>query len=684
MISLSSRKTGQLFFRGVLLSGLCALCSGTLVATESGTQTAPEKAGDLYKLTNVWTVHLKFTPEQWEAMEPKGGGGFGFGGFRGGGPGGFRGPGPGGPGGPGGPPPGGPGGPPGGPGGFGPGMFLAPAFLKEGDANSDGKLSREEFDGLASKWFTSWDKEKKGKITDEELRNGLNSAIMPPGMGRGRRGGMNLQGPEGKRNGLASAAGIEFNYVHADLEFAGKTIKDVGVRYKGNGTFMESRGSQKRSMKIDLDHFVKGQKFAGVSKLNLHNNVTDASYMNEPLAHKLYRDGGVPAPRSCYAKVYATVPGKFNREYLGIYSIIEDVDSHFVKHNFANEHGAVFKPVTPALFDDLGEDWKNYNQTYDPKTKLSEEQKKRVIDLCKLVSNASDAEFAAKLGDFIDLEEFSRYMAVMVWLADLDGILGPGQNFYLYLDPKTQKFSFIPWDQDHSWGQFGMRGTQDEREHLSIHKPWQGENHFLERVYKVEAFKKPYLAHLEEFSKTIFRPHRFEVQVDQVAAAIRPAVKQEGEEKLERFDKAVSGEETGSGMFRGFGQPLKPIKPFAKIRAESVIEQVAGKSEGKTLAEFGFGPRGGRGGGPGRFGPGNFLGGAFMTALDADKDGALTKEEFSKGFGKWFESWNTDKSGALNEEQLRAGINQDLSPFRGGFPGGPGFGPPGGGPRNEP
>ena len=27
----------------------------------------------LYNLTNVWTIHLKFAPEQWEAMEPKGG-----------------------------------------------------------------------------------------------------------------------------------------------------------------------------------------------------------------------------------------------------------------------------------------------------------------------------------------------------------------------------------------------------------------------------------------------------------------------------------------------------------------------------------------------------------------------------------------------------------------------------------
>src|SRR5437667_161850 len=66
---------------------------------------------------------------------------------------------------------------------------------------------------------------------------------------------------------------------------------------------------------------------------------------------------------------------------------------------------------------------------------------------------------------------------------------------------------------------------------------------------------------------------------------------------------------------------------------------------------------------------------AFTATLDADKDGALTRDEFTEGFAKWFGAWNTDQSGALTEEQLRAGINRDLAPSR--FP-------PGGPPPPEP
>ncbi|MEW6160731.1 MAG: CotH kinase family protein, partial [Verrucomicrobiota bacterium] len=518
-----------------------------------------------------------------------------------------------------------------------------------------------------------------------------------PGGGGGRGPGLNLQGSEGRRNGLASAMGVEFNYVHADFEFDGKIFKDAAVRYKGNGTWMQSRGSDKRSMKVDLNEYVKGQKLNGISKLNFHNCVTDSSWMNEVLSHALFRDAGVPAPRTAYARVSITVPGKLERKYTGLYSMVENLDDNFADRHFGTKKGAILKPVTPAPFTDMGDDWKNYNQTYDPKTDLKPEQKQRVIDFCKLVSHADDATFAAKVGDFVELDQFARFMAVTVWLSTLDSILSVGQNYYVYLHPQTQKFQFMPWDLDHSFGQFFLMGNQEQRDNLSIHRPWRGENRFLDRVFKVDAFKQLYLARLAEFSETIFQPERFEKQVDAIAAAIRDAVKDESEEKLARFDKVAAGEavppagfgggfggprpgggDAGApsrGPAPGFFSPAKPIKAFVKVRAQSVRDQLAGKSKGESIPEFGFGQRG-PGGRGGDFGPGNFLGGPLMTSLDGNKDSELTRAEVVDGFKRWFHSWNTDKSGTLTEEQLRAGITQELTPFRGG----PGGGNPAGGP----
>ncbi len=371
------------------------------------------------------------------------------------------------------------------------------------------------------------------------------------------------------------------------------------------------------------------------------------------------------------------------------------MDDNFAGERFGSKKGAIFKPAatrTP-VFIDLGDDWKSYHQPYDPKTELTVEQQQRVIDFCKLVSKSDDVEFAARLADFLDLDPFGRFMAVTVYLSSMDSLLGTAQNYYLYLHPKTRKFQFVPWDHDLSFGHFPMQGGQ--LENLSIHRPWQSENRFLERVFKVEAFKRLYLAKLDEFSKTIFQPERFHQQVDEIAAAIRPAVREESEQKLTQFDKVAAGELATAGGLSGFGQVVKPIKGFVKPRTQSILDQLAGKSEGQSPGAGGFGfggfgragGRGGRGGpggfggfggggGRGAFGGGAFLGNSFMTALDSDQNGALNHDEFTQGFAKWFDAWNTDKSGALTDEQLRAGLSKDL-PLA---PGGAGFGPPAGAP----
>jgi hypothetical protein len=409
------------------------------------------------------------------------------------------------------------------------------------------------------------------------------------GPGGGGRRGSFLQGPEGGRNGIAAAFGIVFNYVHAELEFGTNVLKDVGIRYKGNGTFLSSREGLKRSFKIDLNQFVKGQKLAGMSQLNLHNSVRDPSGMNEAMAYRLFRDAGVPAPRTAFAKVYVTVPGKHDRRYFGLYNLVEDVGSSFAEEWFKVKQGAIFKPVTPSLFADLGDDWKAYNQTYDPKGTPSDQQKRRVIEMSKFVSSSTDQEFAEKLDEYVDLENLARYMAMTAWLSDMDGILGPGQNYYLYLHPTTHKFSFIPWDQDQAFGQF-PRGTEQDREQLSIRRPWHGQNPFLERVFKVEKFNVTYRTAMREINASLGQSERLGAQVSELAAVLRPGIQDESAERTAEFEKAVVGERVTLSMGPGFSGPVsvKSIKGFVQARVESVADQLNGKSEGRVIRP-GFG-----------------------------------------------------------------------------------------------
>ncbi len=353
------------------------------------------------------------------------------------------------------------------------------------------------------------------------------------GFGAGR-----FLGPPGGRNGVAGRQGIEFDYVPATLQIDDWTFRDVAVRYKGNGSFLRATraGSDKISLKVDLNKNVKGQKLAGLTTINFQNNITDAGWMNEVLAYQLYRDAGALAPRTAYAQVYLTIEGQGEKRYLGLYSISENVDENFADDRFGTKKGAIFKPSTPDLFTDWGTDWAAYNQAYDPKTDLTEAQKERVIAFGRLVSKATDEEFAAQIGNYLDLDDFARYFAVLVWIANHDSLLQNGQNFYTYLHPATNRIHFIAWDQDFSFGN-GRNFSASS----SIHSAWTGSSRFLSRVYAVDAFRTRYLARMAEFSDRLFVPDRFAQQVALVGPAIRPSIELEGKEWLTAFDAVVAG-----------------------------------------------------------------------------------------------------------------------------------------------
>ncbi len=609
---------------------------------DGGASEAPRTAAELFTPAKVWTIHLKFTPEQWAAMEPAGGSANPFDGS-----------------------------------GFGLGMFLTPLVVRDGDRDTSGTLSAEEFRTLGATWFAAWDADGDGRLDSEQIRAGLKRTMRPPGRDDdagepdGPPPGMNLQARKGLRNGLSGMMGLDFAYVHADLEFEGRTLADVGVRFKGNGTFLESRGSLKRSLKIDLNRYVKGQKLAGVGTLNLHNNVTDPGSMNEAVAFGLYRDFGVPAPRTSYATVTITVPGLHDRKPLGLYSILENIDKNFLADRGLDRGTAIFKPSSSELFTDQGDDWSAYEQAYDPKTELTEAQRRRVIEFCRLVSRGTDAEFAGRLGEFVDLDAAARFLAVSVWIGDLDSLLTTGQNFYLLLDPATNRFGFVPWDKDHTFGSW-IAGTLADRQEHSIHEPWEGRKRLLERAFRVDAFRTRYLAELARFQTERGQPEQIRATVKTLADAIRPAVREESAARLSRFELVAAGKPLPGGLF-GMGAPTSSLLPFVTARAASVRAQLDGQSQGFILGK-------GRPGDPDapkppEFKPEEMLEPALLKALDANKDKAITRDEFAAGFAAWFALWDADGDDSVPEDALRKGLNKAL-PFP--FPFG---GPPGGRPK---
>jgi hypothetical protein len=52
----------------------------------------------------------------------------------------------------------------------------------------------------------------------------------------------------------------------------------------------------------------------------------------------------------------------------------------------------------------------------------------------------------------------------------------------------------------------------------------------------------------------------------------------------------------------------------------------------------------------------------MTEAVDADRDGLISKAEFSSAFGRWFAEWNHNGDDSLEEPEVVEGFSRLLGP----------------------
>lgn len=462
----------------------------------------------------------------------------------------------------------------------------------------------------------------------------------------------------------AGAFGTEFPWVKADLNAAGKQLKNVGIRYKGNFTYVASSQMLRRPLKIDLDHYdADAPRLHGQRKLNLSNGVTDAARTRETLAFAFYRAAGIPASRTAYVELTLSVPGKYDKEFVGLYTLVEQIDKTFLKAHFKSAKGLLLKPENlRGGLEYLGEDWAAYDAKYRPKYEGTKEQQKRLIAFTRLIHKADSAEFNRDVGKYLDVDAFVRFIAADAIMANLDSYLGFGHNFYLYLRPDTNQFTFMPWDLDLSMGMWPVGGPPERQLDLSLEHPHIGQNKLLDRIFSIKEVKDRYVSVLKELSQTSFTKEKLLKDLDAIEKATKEPLARE------RAAMAARMEGVGKGPFAGIVGPGPGMRTFIDKRTESVLAQLDGKRKGYVPAGMGFGPPGGGfKGPPGGFGPGNFLAKPLMEAINTSKTGKLTKAEVVIAAKTFFKQADKDNLGTLDEAQIAAGINA-IVPRPKGFP----------------
>jgi putative membrane-bound dehydrogenase-like protein len=420
-------------------------------------------------------------------------------------------------------------------------------------------------------------------------------AMQPPAGGFGFPGAPPAPAPKDKRDSERNLFGTEFPWAQGELTAEGQTYPKVGVRYAGEVTYFASSRGLKRPLKIDFAKF-GGEPFHGLTSLHLHAMPLDPSKGREVLAYALFRAAGVPAPRTAFAEVSLTVPGKYDKEYLGLYAVVEALDKPFLADRFGTDKGLLMKPFQVRSIEYLGDDWERYKGQYRPQSEPTKEEAKRVIELARLVHRADDDTFRKQIDAYLDVDEFLRFLAANALASNLESAVALGHNYHLYLHPGTNKFVFLPGDLEFSLANFLLMGTADQLMGLSLTHPYPGENKLVERLLAIEDVSERYHRLLKELSGKAFTREQLDKDID--------ALENVTKEPLAKEKKAAEARKeapAGFGPPGGAGPQAPDLKTFAAKRTASVADQLAGKSNGYVPAGFAFGTP--PGGPPGRAAP---------------------------------------------------------------------------------
>lgn len=237
---------------------------------------------------------------------------------------------------------------------------------------------------------------------------------------------------------------------HFFNQWINESADSIGFRLRGN----TSRDSKKKSFKISFNSFIKGRKFYGVEKLNLNGEHNDPSIIRSKLCFDLYRDIGVTASRAHHVRVY------INGAYYGLYISVEHIDEEFLKKNFADDNGNLWKCLYPADLEYLGTDPALYKTVmhsdvepaYEFKTNEELGDYSRFAKLVDVINNTSAAAFADSAEKYLDVRRVLQYFAMNTLLGSWDDYRFLMNNYYLYHIPSEDKFTLIPYDYDNTFG----------------------------------------------------------------------------------------------------------------------------------------------------------------------------------------------------------------------------------------
>jgi len=323
-------------------------------------------------------------------------------------------------------------------------------------------------------------------------------------------------------------------------------VRNVSVRSHG----LASRSPSKLALQVDFDAYTRDQRFLGLKSLVLDNLWTDPSMVRDHVAMAFFARMGQPAPRESYCRLY------INNSFEGLYVLIEPVDPFFVARTTGDGSGYLFsfEFTAPFFGEFLGEDFAAYKPRFEARSRERESDSSLytpIRELFRTASQADDATWAEAMDPFLDVSQFMTHVAIEVFLAENDGVLGGAgmANFYLYRDSVSTRHRLFVWDKDTTFfdPMFSVLTRSEE-------------NVIFRRALNVPALRSLYLQVLADCARAAAADTWLEGAIDRAVALIDAVAREDQRKRFsnEEFDAAVAA-----------------VRDFARTRPDFVVRAVA-------------------------------------------------------------------------------------------------------------
>jgi spore coat protein H len=378
-----------------------------------------------------------------------------------------------------------------------------------------------------------------------------------PGGNPGNPPGGNAGGNAGRGNNGADDVDLFPRtpiYIPADLSFDGVPFSHVGFRLKGNSSLSTSwrSGIDKLPFRLNIDYLedrfpeIRDQRFFGFPNLAFSSNSNDTSFLRQRIVTDLFREAGVPAPRTAYVRVFMNRgAGSF---YMGLYTLTEVPDSPMLEQLFGSDDGNLYKPVG------TGGRWTQFFPlSFPKKTNEADEDWTDVQGAIEALnaSRTSAAAWRARLEARFEVNGFLRWLALNTIIGNFDTYGGlSAHNYYLYGSPRHRdRLFWMAWDHDLAMNGGGLGGGAignpgggpgggpNAAAGLDLFLDGTGANWPLIRFLLDDpTYRAVYRRHVTDLLNTVFEPNAVVARLRAEHARIAPyVVGGEGEEATHTF-----------------------------------------------------------------------------------------------------------------------------------------------------